>query len=172
MRVLIAALLAFSFLTLSAQNRRPIEEDKALTIDGIELGYIITEEDSRTAGKEEFSRFKITFFANNGGCARVYRLRENNTSDLPANLVATFYVRNANGKRMTSRDASLEAGEWYVPVRVKEKDQEGKDVTRVREMMAGYIFRVGDHLEESIIALVPLGERPKVEVTVSRSSDL
>ncbi|MCU0403012.1 MAG: hypothetical protein MUE99_00555 [Chitinophagaceae bacterium] len=171
-KIFFLIILVTSVSYLSAQNRRPVEEDKPITVDGIELGYIITEEDSRTAGKEEFSRFKITFYANNGGCSRVYRLRENNSSDLPTNLVASFYVRNANGKRMTSRDVQLTANSWYVAVKTTEKNAEGKDVEKVREMMAGYIFRVGDHLEESITALVPLGERPKVEVILHRSSDL
>lgn len=162
----------FIFSSVDAQNRRPIEEDNPISIDGIELGYIITEEDSRSAGKEEFARFKITFYANNGGCVRAYRLRESTSSGEITNLVATFFVRNANGKRMTSRDAKLNAREWFVPVRVSEKDAEGKTVTRVREMMAGHIFRVGDNLETSIIVLVPNGERPKVDVILNRSSDL
>lgn len=174
--------LLFSFLVVSlftfGQNRRIISEDSTITVDGVELGYIITDETSKSAGKEEFARFKITFYANNGGCARAYRLRESgsdgsiSTEGQTGSTVASFYVRNANGKRMTSRDLKLNAGEWWVPVKVREKNAEGKEETRVREMMAGYIFRLGDHLEGSIIVLVPQGERPMVEAILHRSSDL
>jgi hypothetical protein len=154
-----------------SQDRRPVEENTPIIIDGVELGYIITEEDTRSAGKEEFARFKVTFYANNGGCARAYRLRETSSSE-SNNLVASFFVRNANGKRMTSRDAKLYAREWYVPVRINDKDEEGKTVSKIREMMAGHIFRLGDNLEASIIVLVPNGERPLVDVILNRSSDL
>ncbi len=175
MKKIVAALVFNLCMVLaSAQSRSNIDEDMPANIDGVEVGYIITEEDNRTAGKEEFARFKITLYANNGGCARMFRLRESNQSvgAAPGNVVATFFVRNANGKRLTSRESRLTAREWWIPVRVKERNSEGKEITVIREMMGGYIFREGDHLESSIIVLVPQGERPKVDVILARASDL
>jgi hypothetical protein len=169
-------LCMFLTVQLQAQVRRSIEEDKPILIDGVELGYLITEEDSRSAGREEYARFRISFYANNGACVRTFRLRDNTagmgSSTVPDNTVATFFVRNANGRRMTSRESRLLAREWWIPVRLRERSPEGREVTVVREMMAGHIFREGDHLENSIIVLVPLGERPKVDVILNRASDL
>lgn len=143
-----------------------LTEGEPLLVQGVELSYRLEDESTREAGKDTFSRYRIRVVATNSSdCSRVYRLGSGSTTIYsPERAIARFVVRNANGKRLTAKEASIKAGEWWVTVKVEEKNSEGKTVYRNREMMAGYIFREGDTREASATVLVPLGEKPEVEV--------
>lgn len=170
--------VALIIATLSfAQSLRVVPEDSSIIIDGVKVAYTIIEEQTKSSGGEEFARFKIRCVVTNIDCHRFFRYRlrgggqETGNQNQP-NKVATFFIRNANGKRFTSREVNLQAGEWWVPVQVKEKNNEGKEVTNIREMMAGYIFKTGESIDNTAIVLVPLGKRPQVEVMVTRNLGL
>jgi len=161
----LAAMACRSFSQIPAM----LEEGKMINIDGIELSFRITNESTKAAGKEEFARYKVIVFANNKQCDRFYRnADEYSTSSYtrPRSLVATFYFRNANGKRFTSKEGNLNAKEWWIPIKTVERNNAGKDETLTRRMMAGYMLRNGEHLESEYIVLVPLGGKPKIEVIV------
>lgn len=163
----------FSFIALllvvnsiGQSGYQPLTEAKTITVEGVELSYRLEEETTREAGKDTFSRYRIRVLATNtDGCSRVYRLPAGNATLYTTDrVIARFVVRNANGKRFTAKEASIKAAEWWVPVKVEEKNSEGKTVYRNREMMAGFIFREGDTREASATVLVPLGEKPEIEV--------
>ncbi|HMP93279.1 MAG TPA: hypothetical protein PKD90_10435 [Phnomibacter sp.] len=167
-----ATLLSFAFLKMvQGQVRISLTADSLTMADGIEFGYRIIEEDTRTAGNEELSRYRIRVVARNTGCLKHFRYRETGSAQSRQNLICTFTVLNATGRRLTTRDASLNAREWWIPVQVEEKNSEGKTVTRARDMMAGWAFRPGENLENTITVLVPKGERPRVEVLTYRTQD-
>jgi len=134
-----------------------LEEKKPATIDGIEYGYIIKNEQTKNAKGEEYGRFEITLYATNKtGCTRLFADRSYSYSS-DANLLATFNCVNANGKRLTAKSGTVKARDFSVNVKVKEGD---KDVTRLTK--AGYIFRNGETLRTNIIVLVPLNEKPVI----------
>ena len=159
----------FITLTTFAQQSQSLKDNEPQTINGIEVGFRINKESAKKAGDDEYSRYVLEVYAiNKSECSKYFYYRNDasysgiNTD----NLVATFYVRNANGKRFTSREAKLNAKDWWVRVRVTEKDTNGKDVTRLRDMPAGYVFKRGDQLRNQITVLVPKGEQPAVEVAL------
>ena len=159
---------------LIAQPTQSLKENEPQTIDGIECSFRINKESTKKAGDDEYSRYVIDVYAiNKSECSKYIYYRNDlfSSSSSTDNLVATFYVRNANGKRFTSREAKLNAKDWWVRVKVNEKDSNGKDVTRLRDMQAGYIFRRGDQLKNQIIVLVPKGEQPNVEVALQYISE-
>lgn len=162
--------LNFWTLFLHAQQTQRLEENKSIFINGIELGYRINKESTKKSGNEEYSRYVLSLYAvNNSECSRYYYFRNDFYSAYGSNddnLVATFYVRNANGKRLTSTSGTVTAKDWWVPVRVSERDGNGREVYRTRQMLAGYVFRRGDQLESQIIVLVPQGDVPSVEVAL------
>lgn len=165
------SLVAFFFycFSLVAQGSQSLKDNEPQTINGIEVGFRINKESTKKAGDDEFSRYVIEVYAiNKSDCSKYfyYRNDPSYSSTATENLVATFYVRNANGKRFTSKDAKLTAKDWWVRVKVTEKDNNGKDVTRLRDMQAGYIFRRGDQLRNQITVLVPKGEQPNVDVVL------
>lgn len=154
---------------LMAQPTQSLKENEPTMINGIELSFRINKESTKKAGGDEYSRYVLEFYAiNKSDCSKniYYRNDVSYSGSSTDNLIATFYVRNANGKRFTSRDAKVNAKDWWVRVKVTEKDSNGKDVVRLRNMQAGYIFRRGDQLKNQITVLVPKGEQPNVEAAL------
>ena len=157
---------------LQAQSSKMLEDNTPVTIDGIELAFRIVDESTKASGKEEFARYKIVISVTNTGCPRFFKNEDSYgtfNSSGSINLIASFYFRNANGKRFTSKEGKLTAREWWIPIKTTEKNAQGKDEVRLRSMMAGYMFKNGDHLESEFIVLVPLGEKPKVEAMLSNN---
>ena len=153
------------FFNVSAQS---IDENKPAVVDGIEYGYIIKNEQVKSAKGEEYARFEITLYATNkSGCTKLYAERVSFLSDDAANLIATFNCSNANGKRLTAKSGTVKARDFYVNAKVTEG---GKDVTR--SVKAGYIFRNSESLKNNIIVLVPMGERPRISFTLNSLPEL
>lgn len=145
-----------------------LEEKKPVTIDGIEYGYIIKNEQTKAAKGEEYGRFEITLYATNkSGCTRLFADRSSTYSSDAANLLATFNCVNANGKRLTAKSGMVKARDFNVNVKMKEGD---KDVNRW--VKAGYMFRNGETLKTNIIILVPLNERPVINCSPNALPEL
>lgn len=160
-------ILLFSFSSAFCQVA-DLTEKKPVTFDGIEYGYLIKNEQTKTAKGEEYSRFEITLYATNrSGCTKLYAQRTTYRSDDYANLLATFNCSNANGKRLTSKSGTVRAREFYVPVKTKEN---GKEVTQT--VQAGYMFRNGETIKSNIILLVPKDERPVLQCSVNNLQEL
>lgn len=148
-----------------------LEEKKPETVNGVEYGYYIRNEQQKNVKEEEYSRFEITLYAvNKSGCSKIFPERSSgisSSSSESAALIATYSCLNANGKRLTSKGGSVKAKDFYVNVKIKEND---KDVTRSAK--AGYIFRNGETISNNIIVLVPKGERPKIQCMISSLPEL
>lgn len=147
-----------------------LNEKKPESVNGVEFGYYIRNEQEKTVKDEEYSRFEITFYAvNKSGCSKIFPDRGSllSSQDAAASTIAAFSCLNANGKRFTSKGGSVKAKEFYVNVKVREND---KDVTRSAK--AGFIFRNGETISSNIIVLVPKGERPKIQCMVSNLPEL
>jgi len=158
--LLLTMLMVFG--SLSAQNA-DIGEKKPVTFDGVEYGYIIKNEQTKSAKGEEYGRFEITLYATNkSGCTKLFADLSTVLSPETANLLATFNCGNANGKRLTAKSGTLKVRDFNVNVKVKDGD---KEVTRLAK--AGYMFRSGETLRTNIIVLVPLNERPVVSCSLN-----
>ncbi|MGF2413637.1 lipocalin/fatty acid-binding family protein [Ferruginibacter sp.] len=145
-----------------------LEEKKPETIDGIEYGYFIKNEQIKNVKDEAYSRFEITLYASNkSGCTKIYAERVSLQSSQLANLIAGFNCVNANGKRLTAKSGTVKARDFYVNVKMQEA---GKEITKA--VKAGYIFRNGETLKTNIIVLVPKDERPVIQCTVNNLPEL
>lgn len=146
-------------LPAAAMAQNEISEKKPVTINGIEYGYIVKNEQTKSAKGEDYSRYEITLYATNKtGCTRLYA---NNTGLLyseSSNLLVTFDCTNANGKRLTAKSGTVRARDFYVSTKVKPEGKDTKEVTQ--SVKVGYIFRNGESLRSNIIVLVPLGQSP------------
>ena len=163
--LLVTLLLALS--TASAQLA-DLGEKKPATINGIEYGYIIKNEQTKNAKGEEYGRFEITLYATNkSGCTRLFAERSNIYSSEEPNLLATFNCSNANGKRLTAKSGNVKARDFYINAKLKEGDKEVN-----RSVKAGYIFRNGETLKTNIIVLVPLNERPVISCSLNSLPEL
>jgi len=145
-----------------------IEEKKPQTIDGIEYGYLIKNEQTKNVKDEEYSRFEITLYATNkSGCTKLYSERVSILSSESPNLLASYSCTNANGKRLTAKNGTVKARDFYLNAKVQEN---GKEITKT--VKAGYVFRNGETLKTNIIVLVPKGERPVIQCTVNNLPEL
>jgi hypothetical protein len=163
--------LLFGILCSAVQSTAQmtdLEEKKPETIDGIEYGYFIKNEQVKNVKDEEYSRFEITLYATNkSGCTKLYAEKVSVLSSETPNLIVSFNCTNANGKRLTAKSGTVKARDFYVNAKVQEN---GKEVTRT--VKAGYIFRNGETLKTNIIVLVPKGERPVIQCTVNNLPEL
>lgn len=162
--------LIFSILFSAVQSTAQmtdLEEKKPETIDGIEYGYFIKNEQVKNVKDEEYSRFEITLYATNkSGCTKLYAEKVSILSSETPNLIVSFNCTNANGKRLTAKSGTVKARDFYVNAKVQEN---GKVIRTVK---AGYIFRNGETLKNNIIVLVPKGERPVIQCTVNNLPEL
>lgn len=163
--------LLFSILFTAVQSTAQVtdlEEKKPETINGIEYGYFIKNEQVKNVKDEEYSRFEITLYATNkSGCTKLYAEKVSIRSSETPNLIVSFNCTNANGKRLTAKSGTVKARDFYVNAKVQEN---GKEVTRT--VKAGYIFRNGETLKNNIIVLVPKAERPVIQCTVNNLPEL
>jgi len=162
-------LVPFSLLFLSVQAQLiNLEENKPSVQNGIEYGYIVKNEQVKSAKGEEYSRFEVTLYATNkSGCTRLFSNRASFLSDENPNLLANYNCTNANGKRLTAKSGSVKARDFYVNAKVTEG---GKEVNQ--SVKAGYIFRNGETLKNNIIVLVPKGDRPVINCTLNNLPEL
>jgi len=145
-----------------------VDEKKTISVDGIEYGYYIKNEQTKSVKDEEYGRFEITLYAiNKTGCTKIYAERTSILSSESSNLIASFNCTNANGKRLTAKSGTVKAREFLLNAKVQEN---GKEVTKA--VKAGYIFRNGETLKTNIIVLVPKGERPVIQCTVNNLPEL
>jgi hypothetical protein len=145
-----------------------LDENKPVVINGIEYGYIIRNEQSKTVKDEDYGRFEITLYTTNqSGCTKLYSSRVGFISDDALNLIATFNCTNANGKRLTAKGGTVKARDFFVNAKVNEG---GKEISRT--VNAGYIFRNGETIKTNIIVLVPKGDRPVMNCTLNNLPEL
>ena len=146
-----------------------IDEKKPATVNGIEYGYYIKNEQTKSVKDEEYGRFEITLYTTNkSGCTKLFADRTTiSSSSESLNLIASFNCTNANGKRLTAKSGTVKARDFYINAKVQEN---GKDVTKA--VKAGYIFRNGETLKTNIIVLVPKGERPVIQYTANDLPEL
>ena len=153
-----------------AQNAILLSENEPTNYEGLECGYNIRNEQTKEAGGEQYSRYEVNMYiTNRSGCPKVILMNNtmpNSSYGYSINTFAIFNCLNANGKRLTSKSASVTAREFYIPVNLKEKNAEGKEITRTINAHAGYILRNGESINTNAIFIVPLGERPKIQCQV------
>ncbi|MGC4101539.1 hypothetical protein [Ferruginibacter sp.] len=159
--ILFCSLCSFAQIT-------DLEEKKPETVDGMEYGYYIKNEQVKSVKEEEYNRFEITLYVTNkSGCTKLYTDRTSVLSSEQNNLLASFNCTNANGKRLTAKSGSVKARDFYINAKVQEN---GKDVTKA--VKAGYIFRNGETLKTNIIVLVPKDQRPVMQCTINTLPEL
>lgn len=147
-----------------------VEEKTPAVENGFEYGYIIKNEQLKSAGGEEYSRYELTFYiTNKSGCTKIYKDKTSLFSYESPNLLATFNCRNANGKRLTSKSGQVKARDFYITVKRKATDKEKETTESVK---AGYIFRNGETLKDNVIVLVPKGEKPQVQCAVNEPDEI
>ncbi len=154
-RFVLLTCFLFTACFIQAQSITDLEENTPYKYNGLEYGFYITNQQSREVKGEDYERYEVVLYvSNNSGCFKhiPYTTRIMSTSD--ETLLADFTVKNATGKRLTSKSGKIYARPWYTQVRLDSG-------TKVNAQV-GYAARNGETITNRIIVIVPKGERPKI----------
>ena len=151
-----------------AQQAYPVTDTQPLQMNGLEIGYIIKSQEVKTVGdKGDFSRYAVKFYVTNTtNWAKIifYRDGPDILGNVSAQLVR-FNCLNATGARFTSNTAILNAEPCKVLALVDDRDgNANKIVQNKRWVQIGYWIKPGQTISADEIVIVPLNDRPHVEV--------
>jgi hypothetical protein len=174
-KINLVLLLCFFALTASAQQVVDIEETTPYTLNGVEYGFYVTNERNKEVKGENYDRFELSIYVTNkSGCIKLFPLRFGQNGQLVENnnTVAEFTIKNATGKRLTSKGGKLEAQPWYTSVKLDNPVGTQSGSTNVVNAQVGFALRNSQTVSRKLIVIVPKGERPKVNCQVVYIPDL
>lgn len=167
MKKILWLLLVLPVANVFSQNTYAVTDATPVNVNGLIMGYTIKSEEEKEVGnKGNFSRFSVKFYVTNSSSESKIMLYKdgfnplNNVSD----QLAQFNCRNATGARFTSKSATLQAYPCNVLALVDDKDAGGKDVKNKRFVQIGYWLKAGQTVSTSAIMIVPLNQKPDMEV--------
>ncbi len=151
-----------------AQQAYPVTDTQPLQMNGLEIGYVIKSQEVKAVGnKGDFSRYAVRFYVTNTTSEPkiiFYQDGSNILGNVSAQL-ARFNCLNATGARLTSNTAILNADPCKVIAMVDDRDgNTNKIVQNKRFVQIGYWIRPGQTISTDEIVIVPLNDRPNVEV--------
>jgi hypothetical protein len=164
-------------MQIFAQNAIQLSENQVSNYDGLGCGYNILNEQVKEIGKENYARFELSvYITNQSSCPKIVLLNDTfrsfSSSTPDPSVFGIFDCLNATGKRLTSKNATVRAKQFFVPSRITEKNAEGKDVSRTISIHVGYILRQGESISNNITVILPEGERPNMQCRIVVFSNL
>jgi hypothetical protein len=144
-----------------------VTESSPVTINGLTMGYNIKNAEEKEVGsKGDFSRYSIEFYVTNSSPdPKILLYREGwNNNGVPNDQLAQFNCLNATGARFTSKFAIISAAPCSVMALVDDKDCTGKVIQNKRFVQIGSWIRAGQTITTSAIVIVPLHDRPAMQV--------
>lgn len=156
-----------------AQQTLDLPENKPQDFEGLEIGYNITNEQS----KDDYSRYEVTvYITNRTGCNKFYLKDERFTNVFSSSytepgVIAVFDCLNATGRRLTSKSSTVKAKPFYINASVPET-KDGKTTNRDMRVQGGFALRNSDSVMSNFIVILPLNERPKFKCRVINASEL
>jgi hypothetical protein len=161
----LAFLLPF-LLVVSASNAQQIKDGETLNVNGIAVTYSVTNKEKLTIKDQDFDRYKVLVsIKNNTG--KSFNIRLANSLDLSginSSKIIELDCVNATGARLTSKKVQVGMKSHLINVTYPAKDKDGKSITAILPVTAGYYFDEGQVIENDAIFIVPAEETPKVSV--------
>ncbi|RWY54063.1 RICIN domain-containing protein [Mucilaginibacter gilvus] len=168
-QVVITVLFTLFIGRIWAQSAYQVTDSQPVTLNGLTMGYKIKSEEVKAVGdKGDFSRFSVSFYVTNPTSEEKIILYKqgwnvlNNVSD----QLAKFNIINATGARLTSKEALISAAPCNVLAYVEDKDCATNKITKTKRFVQiGYSIKAGQTFSSTAILIVPLNQKPNVEVT-------
>lgn len=164
--------LIFSFLFMwiaqasFAQSIELVENVPYTLPSGITVMYNIRSSTQKDVGKKgEFSRHEVTVTATNDGACdwiRVFNGNERSTAASEFPILRVDCI-NATGFRMTSKGDDIEAQQFNA-VQTQRTTVNGKVQETRTNIHVGYALLRNERVQRNYIYIVPLNEKPKVQV--------
>ncbi len=167
MRKIMLGLLLLQGLNTFGQSAYQVTEAAPVNLNGLSMGYSIKSEEEKEVGnKGNFSRFSVRFYVSNTTQESKIMLYKEGLNLLGnvSDQLAQFNCLNATGARLTSKSAIIEAMPCNIMALVDDKDASGKAIKNKRLVQVGYWIKAGQTISANAIVIVPLNEKPNMEV--------
>ncbi len=154
---LVACIIALAFsITCKSQSVVDLTENESFKNNGLEYGYYISNESSKSVKGEDYDRYEVILYVNNNsGCIKIMPFRTSVlSSSADETLLADFTVKNATGKRLTAKSGKVNAKPFYAYVKLPDGTKANAQV--------GYALKNGESITNKIIVIVEKGQKPKV----------
>jgi hypothetical protein len=151
---------------VSVANAQQIKDGETVNVDGIAVTYSVVNKEKLTIKDQNFDRYKVlASVKNNTGKSFNIRLASSlDLSAISASKIVELDCINATGARLTSKKVQVGMKSHLINVTYPTKDKDGKAITAVLPVTAGYYFDQGQVIENDAIFIVPAGEAPQVNV--------
>jgi hypothetical protein len=157
--IFIIIFIASGFFSLNAQK---IKDGETLEIDGLIVTFHIMNKETRTVRGNTFERYKVSADVKNN-TGKSFNIRLGTTSqDVDNAGLIELNCRNATGARLTSKRINMGLRPHKINVTYWTHNKEGKLVTSVMSVVAGYYLDQGDMVNDEAIFIVPEGQEPDV----------
>jgi Ricin-type beta-trefoil lectin domain-like len=173
MKKIILFILLLQAGNIFSQSAYQVTESAPANVGGLVMGYTIkSEEEKEVRNKGNFSRFSVKFYVTNSTQEAKIILYKDGFNPLGnvSDQLAQFNCLNATGARLTSKSALIQAAPCNVMALVDDKDGSGKAVKNKRFVQIGYWIKAGQTFSTSAIVIVPLNEKPNMEVVYLANS--
>lgn len=161
--------LALLFLfcgVVAAVKAQQIKDGETVTLNGIAVSYTVVNKEKINIKDQDFDRYKVlASVKNNSG--QSFNIRLTNSLDLSGisnSKIVELDCINATGARLTSKKLQVSMKSHLINVTYATKDKDGKTISAVLPVTAGYYFDQGQVIENDAIFIVPAGETPQVTV--------
>lgn len=160
-----AILLPFLVIA-SISNAQQIKDGETVDVNGIAVTYTVVNKEKLTIKDQNFDRYKVlASVKNNSG--KSFNIRLSSSLDLTGisnSKIIELDCINATGARLTSKKVQVSMKSHMINVTYPTKDKDGKAITAVLPVIAGYYLDQGQVIENDAIFIVPAGETPQVTV--------
>jgi hypothetical protein len=171
--MLFSLLLQASNLFAQSSPALQVTESAPANVNGLVMGFTIKSEEEKEVGnKGNFSRYSVKFYVTNTTQEAKIILYKDGFNPLGnvSDQLAQFNCLNATGARFTSKSALIQAAPCNVMAMVDDKDANGKAVKNKRFVQIGYWIKAGQTFSTSAIVIVPLNEKPNMQVVYLANS--
>ncbi len=166
--ILFCAVLSMLVCAADAQAQQtpqPVTDSLPITINGLTMSYRIKSAEEKEVGsKGNFSRYSIKFSVTNSTPeAKIILYKEGwNVLGNVSDQLAQFNCLNATGARLTNTNVTINAAACNVLAITEGAD--GKPEKTKKFVQIGYWIKAGQTISTDAIVIVPLNEKPKVQV--------
>ena len=158
---ILLAVMALCFVNAHAQK---IKDGETVNLNGLSVTFNITNKESIAVGGKNFDRYKVSAgLVNNSD--KSFNIRLNTFPQITSNSkIVELDCINATGAKLTSKKIELKLKAHNVNATYWYYNKEGKYVSGVLPVIAGYYLDPGDSVQDNAIFIVPQGEAPDVTV--------
>ena len=165
-RIKTLALILLFIGGIKVANAQDVKDGETINVNGIAVTYSVVNKEKLTIKDQDFNRYKVlASIKNNSGKSFNIRLASSlDLSAISASKIIELDCVNATGARLTSKKIQVGMKSHLINVTYPTKDKDGKAISAVMPVTAGYYFDEGQTIENDAIFIVPAGEIPQVTV--------